>query len=208
MRASSIALPPRWAESLLCLLLPREDRDSISGDLLEEYRESIEPALWRRADRWYVRQVAGYVWRMTWGWAAVVGTILLVRYLFDSLAPVQYTPGIVHPRSAIMSYSLIATFVCAAAWRAWRSGHARSGMVIALTAAVFGGMLSAVGVLACLGVWHDPATLAAVDGSGGLAEALWGVPLLLVPIGLITGTTGAIAGRVVKTLATIRHAQE
>jgi hypothetical protein len=204
MSGSSSGLPPRWAESLLRLLLPREDRDSVSGDLLEEYRESIVPALRHRADRWYVRQVAGYIWRMTWGWAAVVGAILLIRYLLDSLAPVQYTAGVVHPRSAIMSYSLIATFACAAAWQAWRSGHARSGVVIALAAAVFGGMLSAAGVIACLAVWHDPATLAAVDGSGGLAEALWGVPLLLVPIGLITGTAGALAARLLNTIVSVR----
>jgi hypothetical protein len=42
--------------------------------------------------------------------------------------------------------------------------------------------------------------LQAVQGSGGLAEALWGVPLLLVPIGLITGTTGAIAGRLANAI--------
>ena len=55
----STTLPPRWAESLLRILLPPEDRDSVSGDLLEEYRESIVPALGGKADGWYVRQVAG-----------------------------------------------------------------------------------------------------------------------------------------------------
>jgi len=205
LSGSSNALPPRWAESLLRLLLPREDRDSVSGDLLEEYRESIVPVLGRRADRWYVRQVAGYVWRMTRGWGVLAGAILVTRYLFDSFAPVQYAPGIVDPRSAITSYSLIGTFAFAAAWQAWRSGHARSGIVVALTAAVIGGLLSSAGAIACLAVWHDPATLAAIDGSGGLAEALWGVPLLLVPIGLVTGTTGAVAARLVKAIATVRH---
>src|SRR5262245_25713216 len=101
MSEPSSALPPRWAESLLRLMLPRENRDSVSGDLLEEYRESIVPALGRGADRWYVRQVAGYVLRMTWVWGALVAAILVVRYLFDSLVPVQYTPGVVHSRSAI-----------------------------------------------------------------------------------------------------------
>jgi hypothetical protein len=54
----STMLPPRWAESLLRMLLAPEDRDSVSGDLLEEYRESIVPALRGKADGWYVRQVA------------------------------------------------------------------------------------------------------------------------------------------------------
>jgi hypothetical protein len=201
MSESSNALPPRWAEAVLRLMLPRGDRDSVSGDLLEEYRESIVPALGRRAAAWYVRQLAGYLWRMTWGWGVLVGAILVTRYLFDSLAPVQFTPGVVHPRSAIMSYTLIATFALGSGWQTWRSGHMRSGIVMALLAAAFGGMLSAAGVVACLAVWHDPATLRAVEGSGGLAEALWGVPLLLIPIGLVTGTTGAIASRLVKAIA-------
>jgi hypothetical protein len=198
---SSTTLPPRWAESLLRMLLPTEDRDSVSGDLLEEYRESIVPALGGGADGWYVRQVASYVLRKAWIWGALVGAILVTRYLFDTLAPVRYTAGVVHPRSAIMSYSLMATFALCAGWQAWRSGHLRSGVLVALATAAFGGALSAAGTVACLAIWHDPETLQAVQGSGGLAEALWGVPLLLVPIGIITGATGALAGRLANAIA-------
>jgi hypothetical protein len=191
---ASTTLPPRWAESLLRLLLSPADRDSVSGDLLEEYRESIVPA-GRNADRWYVRQVAGYVLRKVWMGGALVGAILVTRYLFDSLSPVHYTPGVIHPRSAIMSDALMATFAFGAFWRAWRSGHIRSGVLVALSMGVLGGVLSSAGSLACLTIWHDPATMWAIQNSGGLDEALWGVPLLLIPIGLVTGTTGAIAGR-------------
>ena len=74
MSESSNALPPRWAEAVLRLMLPRGDRDSVSGDLLEEYRESIVPALGRRAAAWYVRQLAGYLWRITWGWGGLVAS--------------------------------------------------------------------------------------------------------------------------------------
>ncbi|MEP7308122.1 MAG: permease prefix domain 2-containing transporter [Acidobacteriota bacterium] len=192
---SSTTLPPRWAESLLRMLLPPEDRDSVSGDLLEEYRESVLPALGDKARRWYVRQVAGYVLRKAWIWGALVGAVLVTRYLLDTLAPVRYTPGVLHPRSAMMSYGLMATFALGSGWQAWRSGHLGSGVVVAFAAAACGGALSAAGTAVCLAIWHDPGTLTAVRSSGGLAEALWGVPLLLVPIGLITGTTGAIAGR-------------
>ena len=197
---SSTTLPPRWAESLLRMLLPPEDRDSVSGDLLEEYRESVLPALGDKAKGWYVRQVAGYVLRKAWIWGALVGAVLVTRYLFDTLAPVRYTPGVVHPRSAIMSYGLMATFALGSGWQAWRSGHLGSGVVVAFATAAFGGALSAAGTVACLAIWHDPDTLRAVRSSGGLAEALWGVPLLLVPIGLITGATGAIAGRLANAI--------
>jgi hypothetical protein len=197
---SSTALPPRWAESLLLMLLPPEDRDSVSGDLLEEYRDSILPALGGKANGWYIRQVAGYLLRKTWVWGGLVGVILVTRYLFDTLAPVRYTPDVIHPRSAIMSYTLMVTFALCSAWQAWRSEHLRSGLLLALVTATIGGVLTAAGTLGCLAIWHDADTLRAVQGSGGLAEALWGVPLLLVPIGLVTGAAGAIAGRLAKVI--------
>jgi hypothetical protein len=53
----------------------------------------------------------------------------------------------------------------------------------------------------CLAIWHDPQTLRAIQGSGGLDEALWGGQLLLIPIGLTAGAIGALAGRVAKAIA-------
>ena len=50
--------PPRWLERMLLHFLPARDRETISGDLLEEYREEQVPrsgAL--RADVWYLRQI-------------------------------------------------------------------------------------------------------------------------------------------------------
>src|SRR5207244_13085285 len=52
------ALPPRWAEYVLRLMLHRRDRAPISCDLLEEYREVALPALGSaRASLWYLKQV-------------------------------------------------------------------------------------------------------------------------------------------------------
>jgi hypothetical protein len=56
--------PPRWSEMLLRSLLIDRDRDTISGDLLEEYREVAVPTYGASGARWwYRRQVAGFVWR-------------------------------------------------------------------------------------------------------------------------------------------------
>jgi hypothetical protein len=59
--------PPRWAEAALRLLLRRDVAETVSGDLLEEYREVVQPlrGTWR-ADVWFVRQVGGFVWQATW----------------------------------------------------------------------------------------------------------------------------------------------
>src|SRR5262245_34266581 len=80
--------PPHWADQLLRLLLKPADHESVSGDLLEEYRASILPARGRdAADLWYVRQVAGFLLRATWFWALIVGAAFVARTAYDWLVP-------------------------------------------------------------------------------------------------------------------------
>src|SRR3954468_16725030 len=136
-----ITLPPRWADSLLRIILPSRDRESISGDLLEESRESIVPSRGAGANAWYVRQVAGFVLRATWPCGVLVAAICLWRYLLDTLAPIHYTPGVIALRSAVMSWALMATFSGCGAWHAWRTGHLRAGVLLTLIAAAIGGYL-------------------------------------------------------------------
>lgn len=51
--------PPRWAEDMLEILLVREDRLTLTGDLREEYAETVLPQLGRwKADLWYLSQAA------------------------------------------------------------------------------------------------------------------------------------------------------
>ena len=55
------------------------DRESISGDLLEEYREVRRPALGAlRANTWYVKHVLSVLWHLMWPCAlAMAGLTLL-----------------------------------------------------------------------------------------------------------------------------------
>jgi len=56
------ANPPRWVEAVVRALLDPRDRDTISGDLLEEYREVARPTLGvLRADLWYVRHASSFL---------------------------------------------------------------------------------------------------------------------------------------------------
>lgn len=56
--------PPYWSERLLRWFLVDRDRDTVSGDLLEEYREVAVPTRGPSGARWwYRRQVVGCVWR-------------------------------------------------------------------------------------------------------------------------------------------------
>jgi hypothetical protein len=54
--------PPRWLETLLQWCLSARDRETISGDLLEEYREvqlrDLGPL---RANIWYTRQLLSFL---------------------------------------------------------------------------------------------------------------------------------------------------
>lgn len=86
--------PPRWSEALLRMVLSNRDRDTVSGDLLEEYREVAVPTHGpRRARWWYRRQVAGFLWHaarvpaligLTMG--AGMGLVLLVDTVRQPLA--------------------------------------------------------------------------------------------------------------------------
>ncbi len=50
--------PPRWAELLLEQLLRARERETVTGDLREEYAEFLVPQVGRlRANFWYLRQI-------------------------------------------------------------------------------------------------------------------------------------------------------
>lgn len=142
-----------------------------------------------------MKTTTGDLWRASWPWGLLVGAILVIRLLLDALVPVTYTAGVIHPRSSIMSYTLMAIFALSASWQTWRSGLLRSGMLAALAIGAIGGALSMAGTVMFLALRHDPQIMRAIEMSGGLDEALWGVPLLLFPIGLVTGTVGALIGK-------------
>jgi hypothetical protein len=70
--SNSDATPPAWAEAVLRALLAPRNREAVSGDLLEEYREVALPARGGfRARLWYIRQVASFVTA-----AGLAGTVI------------------------------------------------------------------------------------------------------------------------------------
>lgn len=183
--------PPRWAEALLRLLLKPKDRESVSGDLLEHYRETIVPALGSAADRWYVWQVGSFLLRACWAWGAALGGALVVRYLLDTLDP----PRDYLMRATVLSYTIIGVCALSGFGAAWRTRSVRAGLLISICAASIGALLSIAGSAVMLAIWHDPATLDAWRRSGGLDEAFIDVPVKLVAIGAVMGFAGALLGR-------------
>ena len=61
-------MPPRWLEWILLRCLPTRDRETISGDLLEEYREEQLPRLgYMRAGLWYLRESMSFLYIRSFG---------------------------------------------------------------------------------------------------------------------------------------------
>lgn len=87
MRTPVTDKPPRWAEQVLRVFLKPRDRETIAGDLLEEYREVVIPTRGRvRAQLWYLRQALSLVNGVTLG--AVLGAVFGAwNLIFTWLAP-------------------------------------------------------------------------------------------------------------------------
>jgi hypothetical protein len=189
-------LPPQWAESLLRMLLKPEDRDTVSGDLLEEYRESaIADRGSRRADVWYVLQVAGFLWRATWFWALVFSGAFLARTLYDWLVPTS-SFGV---RSTVSTWFAVSTLFVAGFWGAWRSRSVMAGLLTAIVTSQVAALMSVAGAAILLAIWHDPQTQQAIIGSGGLDEVFL-LPFMMIIPAVIVGSIGGAAGRLSRRL--------
>jgi hypothetical protein len=117
--------PPRWAEALLRSLLRPSDRESISGDLLEEYREVRRPALGgRRANAWYVKHVLSVFWRLLWPFAtAMIALHELTRLVELPNVALFQAPG-VSAQDATLCF-------LAGYYASQRTGLIRTGAILA-----------------------------------------------------------------------------
>ena len=188
------ATPPGWADVLLRACLTPRDSDSVSGDLLEQYRESVRPARGRRrADIWYVTQVLGFVWRNARLWAALSAAAFIARTALDWLVP----PADFHARANVSTVLGAGIVLLAGFWAASRSGSLAAGPVIGVATAALAAPMEVMGALTLLAGRHDPMTMAAIRGSGGLEEVL-ALPFLMVLPGIVLGTLGGLLGAAVK----------
>jgi len=184
--------PPAWAEQVLRMLLKPEDRESVSGDLLEEFRETVVPSRGRvGADVWYVRQVAGFVWRRAWLPGALLAAAVLGREALDWwLSPTTEF----YARATVSTWLAIAIFAGAGWWSAWRSRSVAAGALAGLATGVISAIVVDVVSLAELALWHDPHTMRMIAASGGLDE-VFVLPLLVVVPGTLCAVAGGLAGR-------------
>jgi hypothetical protein len=144
------------------------------------------------ANVWYLRQVAGFVCRSHWMWAVAMSGAFLMRTAIDWRVPTTDFAA----RASVSSTIGITILLAASFHAAWRARSIGAGILAGLFTPVLAAVMSAAGALMLLAIWHDPATLAAIRGSGGIAE-VFTLPVTLAVPGAVIGAVGGAAGRVV-----------
>jgi hypothetical protein len=79
MLPTQLPAPPQFGERILLLILSKEERANIPGDLAEEYVEIATKHTEGYANIWYYKQVAASAWPLIrkaikWGLLASIGT--------------------------------------------------------------------------------------------------------------------------------------
>ena len=185
------ARPPRWAERIIGLVVPRAQKADVLGDLLEEYRDAKIPVLGARgANRWYRRQAIDAVWRLAAMFCLFTFAIHAWREAIDELV---YTDSY-FLRSYILSYSMIGAYFAAGAWVGWRIRRIRAGILSAGCTCLIG-WSGALATAALLGVLQQ-----AKYHPGGVDE-LYILPFLTLPPALTLGALGAVVGRLMRRAA-------
>lgn len=179
--------PPAWAQSLLGLLLAPDRRENVAGDLLEEYRETMVPARGRRrADLWYVKQVAGFLWRDSRSWGILFGLSLTIRSLFDTFVPVTNY----YPRSVVTTWLAASIYLLAGFTAARRTDSIRAATLVGVATNLTGFVVN----LALLGLLALLFPNAPWSNGGGLIEAFF-LPLFpVLPVALMIAMIGGLAG--------------
>lgn len=179
--------PPIWAETALRLFLRPEVFLTVSGDLLEQYRDSILPVRGlARADRWYLKQVLGFIVRGMLPWAVLFAGVFVARFTIDALYPTTDF----HLRSALSTYIAAALLAAAGFRTALRSGSLFAGLAAGLAMAAAASLLSVGGVATVLAFRHDADAMRAIAASGGLEEVFIMPFIVIVPAIVIAGVSG------------------
>jgi hypothetical protein len=188
--------PPAWAQWLLPWVVRADRAESIDGDLLEEYGERIGRHGRRIADGWYVRQVGGLLWRLSWPFGLLVATQVITRAIADTFVP----PDNYQLRSLMTTWTAIWGYLLAGAYAAWRtrrdwSGGLVSGAIMTLAAHAIGSTISIAVTIALYFtvISHDAAMVAVFQKTGGWGE-FWGIPIFITPIVIALGVVGGMVG--------------
>ena len=190
---TEIVRPPRWAEAILRLLLNSGDVEPVTGDLLEEYRESVYASRGRRrANAWFIRQVAGFAWRKSAVWGLLLGMIQIAGPFRMLFAQTEWFHTSIEPKIIAAAVFLLA------GRQAWRANRLGGGVVIAFFIAIAGSM-AMIGGFAFESARWDLAA-GPLRSFGGHFDWRWLfiTPGLLLPVSAVIGFAGGAAGKLLR----------
>jgi hypothetical protein len=128
-------------------------------------------------------------------WAALFAAAYVARTALDWLRPTTDF----HARSEVSTALAAGILLVSGFWTAWRSGSFAAGAAVGLVTTAIAAVLSIGGVALLLAIWHDPATMTAIRGSGNLQESLV-LPTFLILPGMLIAGVGGVAGATAKRL--------
>jgi hypothetical protein len=117
----------------------------------------------------------------------------LVRTILDWFMPTLDF----HTRATVSTFLSAAILLAAGFSAAWRSDSFSAGAVSGVVTAGVAAVISVTGAVILLMVWHDPETMAAIRGSGGLEE-VFSLPVMMILPGVVLGSVGGVACIVIK----------
>jgi hypothetical protein len=179
---NELAAPPRWAESILKSLLRPSDRESISGDLLEEYRAVRYPSNGRRrADAWYIKHVWSvflhFMWPMMLA-AALVGLLQVMHNRGYGLVP--FPALLIFHGALYFGAGFRASRRTGLIWTGIIAGAVTSLMAFAITMTGF--------------VVRSPQFLIAIFSKDFIVDILSPLTLMALAVGFVFGTIGGMIG--------------
>ncbi len=134
-------------------------------------------------------------------WAVLFSASFVARTAFD-----WFVPTTDFAMRATTSTWIGVTILLLAGFRAaWTLQSLTAGLFAGVGTALLAAVLSTVGASVLIAIWHDPRTLDAIQGSGGLGE-VFALPWMLIIPGALLGTIGGLAGGAARRLAIQRLA--
>jgi len=179
------AFLPRWAEAILRSLLRPSDRESISGDLLEEYRAVQYPKNGRlRADVWYLKHVSSVLLHFIWPLLPAAVLVGLLQVMHNN--PWNHSP-IPVPGLTIFHGAL---YLGAGCFASRRTGSIRTGILAGAVTCLFTGAITMTGVVA-----GSPELYAAPFSDPFIFVILSVIALIVLAVGSVAGAIGGMIGR-------------
>jgi hypothetical protein len=134
-------------------------------------------------------------------WAVLLSTSFVGRTALD-----WFVPTTNFATRATASTWIGVTILLVAGFRgAWKLQSPTGGLFAGVGTALIAAVLSAIGAGLLIALWHDPRTLEAIRGSGGLGE-VFALPWMLILPGALLGIIGGLAGDAARRLTTQRLA--